>query len=77
MKNKKHKTPDFQKLENQNKALQDRLKNEREKNEKLLEEMKSCVKHFYPTSWKSQTKYSHNEIETWKDDQIFKTSKVQ
>lgn len=76
MKNKKHKTPDLQKLENQNKALQDRLKNEREKNEKLLEEMKSCVKHFYPTSWKSQTKYSHNEIETWKDDQIFKTSKV-
>ena len=30
-----------------------------------MNEMRSCVKHFYPTSWKQSDQYSHSRIENW------------
>ena len=49
--------------------------NERQK-ELMIEEMRSCVKHFYPTSWKSSESYSHRNIESWDHETISRNSKV-
>ena len=38
---------------------------EREKTAKLTTEMKSCIKNFYPTSWKDKAEYGHKNIDSW------------
>lgn len=64
-------------LENERKAREaekreseKKIKNEREKNSKLTQEMKDCIKTFYPTSWKENNKYAHNKIDAWDYEKI-------
>jgi len=47
-------------------------KTEREKNSKLTNEMKECIKTFYPTSWKKRNEYAHKKIDSWDYAQINK-----
>lgn len=49
---------ELKKMKQQNEELAER-------NNILMQEMRSCVKHFYPTSWKQSDRYSHNKIENW------------
>ena len=66
-------------LERERKAREEaekKVKNEREKNSKLTQEMKDCIKTFYPTSWKENKKYAHNKIDAWDYGEISKVSDV-
>ena len=55
-----------------------RIKREKEeleeRNQILMNEMRSCVKHFYPTSWKQSDQYSHSRIENWDHQTITKNA---
>ena len=55
-----------------------RIKREKEELEErnliLMNEMRSCVKHFYPTSWKQSDQYSHSRIENWDHQTITKNA---
>ena len=70
------KTVEFEKVRRQNEELQKRISQQEARNQGLLEEMRACVKHFYPTSWKSSESYSHRNIESWDHETLSRNSKV-
>lgn len=67
---------ELEKYRKQNEELKRRMEENERQKELMIEEMRSCVKHFYPTSWKSSESYSHRNIESWDHETISRNSKV-
>ena len=67
---------ELEKYRKANEDLKRRMeKNERQK-EMMIEEIRSCVKHFYPISWRSSESLLHRNIESWDYVTFSRNSKV-
>jgi len=63
-------------VENELKRIKREKEELEERNQILMNEMRSCVKHFYPTSWKQSDQYSHSRIENWDHQTITKNAQT-